>query len=170
VNENAKASPADKLTYYSLLGLHPWASVIDIRHAYRELSKNYHPDTTTLPTAIATVKFQEINEAYATLSNPERRLKYDIKIGYSRFKVIQVPTDLNQPVSNSQNFNKSAYLDPTDRPLSEGEVFALFIMAATIVGCLLLAIAIGFIRGDTALSPLSQQAASTFLIATNYYC
>jgi curved DNA-binding protein CbpA len=169
VNENGKASPGNKPNYYSLLGLHPWASVIDIRHAYRELSKNYHPDTTTLPTAIATVKFQEINEAYATLSNPERRLNYDLKIGYSRFKVIQIPTDLNHPVSDSQNLSKSAYLDPTDRPLSEGEVFALFIMAATIIGCLLLAIAIGIIRGDTALSPLSQQATSTYFTALNYY-
>jgi curved DNA-binding protein CbpA len=168
VNENGKASLHKQPNYYSLLGLHPWASAIDIRHAYRELSKNYHPDTTTLPTAVATVKFQEINEAYATLSNPERRLNYDIKIGYSRFQVIQTPADLNRPVSDSQNLSKSAYLDPTDRPLSEGEVFALFIMAAAIIGCLLLAIAIGFTRGDTAFSTLSQQSTSIYLTAINY--
>ncbi|MFM9158147.1 MAG: J domain-containing protein, partial [Dolichospermum sp.] len=45
-------------TYYSLLGLHPSASVIDIRRAYRELSKIYHPDTTELPANLATAKFQ----------------------------------------------------------------------------------------------------------------
>jgi curved DNA-binding protein CbpA len=33
------------LTYYALLGLHPSASAIEIRRAYRELSKKYHPDT-----------------------------------------------------------------------------------------------------------------------------
>jgi len=53
-----------------LLGLHPSASAIEIRRAYRELSKRYHPDTTDLPPAIAIVKFQQLNEAYAALSNP----------------------------------------------------------------------------------------------------
>ncbi len=136
-------------SYYSLLGLHPSASAIAIRRSYRELSKLYHPDTTDLPTAIATAKFQQLNNAYATLSNPERRLAYDLKIGYSRMNVIQQPPGFDTPVSRSRtkNFN-SAYLDPTDRPLSAGEIFALFMMASTLVGCLILAIAIGLIRGS----------------------
>ncbi|MEA5600645.1 J domain-containing protein [Nostoc sp. UHCC 0252] len=140
---------SSKPTHYSLLGLHPSASVIDIRRAYRELSKRYHPDTTDLPTAIATPKFQQINEAYATLSHPERRLSYDLKIGYSRFGVIQAPPDLNRPVSR-HDWSKSAYLDASDRPLSSGEIFALFMLVLTFVGCLLLAIAIGLTRGDAA--------------------
>ncbi|MFQ4144130.1 J domain-containing protein [Chlorogloeopsis sp. ULAP02] len=137
-------------TYYTLLGLHPGASPIEIRRAYRELSKRYHPDTTSLPTTIATVKFQQLNEAYATLSNPERRLSYDLKIGYSRFGVIQPPPDLNHPVSYSYDWSKSAYLDASDRPLSAGEIFALFILGLTFLGCLLLAIAIGLTRGEAA--------------------
>lgn len=137
--------------HYETLGLHPAASVIEVRRAYRELSKQYHPDTTELPTAIATEKFQEINEAYATISNPERRMLYDQTIGYSRFNVIQVPSNFNSPVSASQKAtSNSAYLDPVDRPLSAGEIFALFILGITFMGCLLLAIAIGFTRGETA--------------------
>lgn len=150
VNHNGAIPQSSKPTYYSLLGLHPSASVIDIRRAYRELSKRYHPDTTDLPTAIATPKFQQINEAYATLSHPERRLSYDLKIGYSRFGVIQAPPDLNHPISRSHDWSKSAYLDPSDRPLSSGEIFALFMLVLTFVGCLLLAITIGLTRGDTA--------------------
>ncbi len=150
VNHNGAMSQSSKPTYYSLLGLHPSASVIDIRRAYRELSKRYHPDTTELATAVATAKFQQINEAYATLSSPERRLSYDIKIGYSRFGVIQAPPDLNHPVSGSHDWSKSAYLDASDRPLSSGEIFVLFILVLTFVGCLLLAIAIGLTRGDAA--------------------
>jgi hypothetical protein len=142
------AKPQSSTTYYSLLGLHPSASVIDIRRAYRELSKRYHPDTTDLPATIATAKFQQINEAYATLSHPERRLTYDLKIGYSRFGVIQAPSDLNRPVSNPYDWSKSAYLDASDRPLSSGEIFALFILGLTFLGCLILAIAIGITRGD----------------------
>ncbi|MEM7579604.1 MAG: J domain-containing protein [Mastigocoleus sp.] len=135
---------SSKPTYYKQLGIYPWASVIDIRRAYRELSKIYHPDTTDLPKDIATIKFQEINEAYATLSNPERRFSYDLKIGYSRHGVIQPPRDLDKPVSgaNSYDWSKSAYLDATDRSLSAGEIFALFILGVTFIGCLLIAIAL----------------------------
>ena len=138
-------------SYYALLGLHPSASPIEIRRAYRELSKRYHPDTTDLPAQTATAKFQQLNEAYATLSNPERRMAYDLKIGYSRISVIQAPANLNRPVSQAPSkHSSSAYLDPTDRPLSGGEIFALFIMGITLVGCLLLAIIIGLTRGEAA--------------------
>lgn len=137
--------------YYALLGVNPSASPIEVRRAYRELSKLYHPDTTELPTDTATQKFQQINEAYATLSNPERRGAYDQKIGYSRFTVIQQPPGFNTPVNQQRRtYSSSAYLDPTDRPLSAGEIFALFILGLTFIGCLLLAIAIGLTRGDSA--------------------
>ena len=143
------------LTYYDLLSLHPSASVQQIRQTYRELSKQYHPDTTSLPAAIATAKFQQLNEAYAALSNPERRLAYDLKIGYSRYSVIQPPRDLDIPrsesLSESRKYRSSAYLDPTDRPLSAGEIFALFIMAVTFLGCIGLAIGMGIARGEIAL-------------------
>ncbi|NEO30589.1 MAG: J domain-containing protein [Symploca sp. SIO3C6] len=137
--------------YYALLGLHPSASPIEIRRAYRELSKRYHPDTTNLPNTIATAKFQELNQAYATLSNPERRTAYDHKIGYSRFNVISPYPGFKTPVAETRRtYSPSAYLDPTDRPLSTGEIFALFILGLTFLGCLLLAIAIGLTRGESA--------------------
>lgn len=142
-----------KLTpsYYDLLSLHPSASVQDIRRAYRELSKLYHPDTTTLPKALATAKFQELNEAYATLSSPERRATYDLKIGYSRVSVIQPRWDLNRPVSETRQHKSSAYLDPSDRPLSAGELFALFLIGVTFLACLALVVIVGFARGEIAL-------------------
>lgn len=143
-------------SYYTLLGLHPSASPIEIRRAYRKLSKCYHPDTTNLPQASATAKFQQLNEAYATLSNPERRVQYDYKIGYSRVTVIQAPADLNRP-SNAHSYqSRSAYLDPSDRPLSSGEIFALFMLLVTFIGCIILAIAVAFTRGDKAFPPASQ--------------
>jgi curved DNA-binding protein CbpA len=148
-----------KPTHYTLLNLHPSASQQQIRQTYRELSKLYHPDTTSLPAAIATAKFQQLNEAYATLSNPERRLTYDLKIGYSRYKVIQPPADLNRPTTEphrsadrvAEPYRSTAYLDPTDRPLSAGELFALFILGLTFLGCLGLAIGVGIVRGEIAL-------------------
>jgi hypothetical protein len=183
VNQNGEMQqrnePQQKSTYYTMLGLHPSASVIDIRRAYRELSKVYHPDTTNLPAPVATAKFREINEAYATLTKPEKRFDYDLKIGYSRFGVIQPPPDLNKLASRSSyDWSKSAYLDATDRPLSGGELFALFIMGITLLGCLLLAIAVGIMRGDTTEQPFFQSVpqpstqnthlASTANFAKNY--
>ncbi|WP_036485835.1 J domain-containing protein [Myxosarcina sp. GI1] len=130
-------------TYYGLLELHPAASNIAIRRSYRQLSKKYHPDTTKLPLDVAKAKFQQLNEAYATLSNPQRRSLYDLEIGYSRFNVIQPNWD-----STSETVGKSAYLDPTDRPLSAGEVFVLVLLGFTFVGCLLLVVAIAYWRGE----------------------
>ncbi|MFP4124106.1 J domain-containing protein [Coleofasciculus sp.] len=139
------------ITYYGILGVHPSASALDIRRAYRELSKRYHPDTTDLPKETAKTKFQQLNEAYATLSSPERRILYDQTIRYSRVNVIQPPPGLNRPVVRSRvDHSSSAYLDPTDRPLSAGELFALFILGITFVGCLVLAIVIGLTRGENA--------------------
>lgn len=143
-------------SYYALLGLHPAASPVEIRRAYRELSKRYHPDTTNLPKAIATSKFQQLNEAYATLSNPERRLTYDYQIGYSRVAVVQPKPTLHQPVSQ-KNHSSSAYLDPTDRPLDGGEIFALFLLLLTFIGCLALAFFVALTRGETALQPIVKE-------------
>lgn len=144
-------------SYYGLLGVHPSASVRDIRKAYRDLSKQYHPDTTSLPREVATVKFQQLNEAYATLSNPERRLVYDRKIGYSRVTVSQPLPSLNRSVQPRSSYSSSAYLDPTDRPLSAGEVFALFILAVTFLACLILAITIGLTKGEAVFQPQTAQ-------------
>ncbi len=144
-------------SYYGLLGVHPSASMRDIRQAYRDLSKLYHPDTTNLPTAIATAKFQQLNEAYATLSNPERRGVYDRKIGYSSVAVVQPLPNLNATAKQTRYHSSSAYLDPTDRPLSPGELFALFILGITFVGCLCLAIMVGLTRGEALLQPKMVQ-------------
>ena len=162
MREEVRASPTG---HYGILGLHPSASPLEIRRAYRTLSKLYHPDTTALPSLMATLKFQQLNEAYATLSNPERRLAYDRKIGYSRFNVIQVPPDFHNPVDSSQPqyYSSSAYLDATDRPLSPGEMFALFILGITFIGCLLIAIVIGFTRVD---SPVEVSAVYSNSLST----
>lgn len=133
-------------TYYSLLDLHPSASMLEIRRSYRQLSKTYHPDTTILPPELAKAKFQQLNEAYATLSSPEKRSLYDLKIGYSRLNVIQSTDWSEEP---QQKWSHTAYLDPTDRPLSSGEIFVLFVLGITFIGCLILVFAIAYFRGET---------------------
>jgi molecular chaperone DnaJ len=61
--------------YYDLLGVPRTASADDIRNAYRQLAKKYHPDLNKHTDAED--KFKEINEAYSVLSDTERRSVYD---------------------------------------------------------------------------------------------
>ena len=65
--------------YYQILGVTRSASADQIRSAYRELVKQYHPDLFLAPEAKAeaTDKLRLINEAYAVLGNQKRREKYD---------------------------------------------------------------------------------------------
>jgi hypothetical protein len=65
--------------FYKILDVSPSASADEIKAAHRELVKKYHPDLfpTGAQKAQANDKLQQINEAYAVLSNRERRREYD---------------------------------------------------------------------------------------------
>ena len=134
------------LTYYKLLDLTPAASSEDIRQAYRQKSKLYHPDTTELPAAIATERFRQLNLAYATLNSPERRQLYDLRLGLAA--VPPASDRLPSTPRRSARPSASAYLDAKERPLSPGELFALFLMGLAFVGCLVLAVVVGIARGE----------------------
>lgn len=62
--------------YYSILGVPRNASIKDIKKAYIDLAKKYHPDANPGNTTAAQ-KFQEIADAYSVLSSKEERAKYD---------------------------------------------------------------------------------------------
>jgi molecular chaperone DnaJ len=72
-----------KRDYYEILELERSASADDIRRAYRRLAKQFHPDVNKEPEAEE--KFKEINEAYAVLSDEERRSAYD-RFGHDGLK------------------------------------------------------------------------------------
>ncbi|WNC46055.1 J domain-containing protein [Thermosynechococcus sp. GLH187] len=129
-------------THYDILEVAPTASLAEIRRAYREKSKLYHPDTTTLPVAIAREEFHRLNEAYAVLTNPEQRQWYDLQLRL-RAQSKQSSTMGIGASSRSQGSVRSTAVPPDDRPLSPGELFALFILGVTFVGCLVLAVIVG---------------------------
>ena len=70
---------AEKKNYYDILGVSKTASQDEIKSAYRKLARQYHPDLHPNDEACAT-KFKEINEANETLSDPDKRKKYDFEL------------------------------------------------------------------------------------------
>lgn len=74
---------ADKRDYYEVLGVDKNADDSEIKKAYRVLAKKYHPDINPGDKE-AEAKFKEASEAYAVLSDHEKRQKYD-QFGHAAF-------------------------------------------------------------------------------------
>ena len=68
---------AQKRDYYEVLGVSKSATDEEIKKAYRKLAKKYHPDANPDNKEEAEKKFKEVNEAYETLSDKQKRQMYD---------------------------------------------------------------------------------------------
>lgn len=172
--EQFKDEPSQRLeqalnasaTHYGRLELPTDATTEQIRQAYRRKSKLYHPDTTALHPKIAAQKFNELNEAYAVLSNPERRTQYDL-----RLSAVTSRTVVKAASTNRTKAVAVGHLDSKERPLSPGEMFALFILGLTFAVCLVLALILGFARGEMILqtqASLPANSASQILSQTSF--
>jgi molecular chaperone DnaJ len=78
-----KEKMADKRDYYEVLGVGKTAADDEIKKAYRQLAKKYHPDMNP-GDKTAEAKFKEASEAYAVLSDADKRRQYD-QFGHSAF-------------------------------------------------------------------------------------
>jgi molecular chaperone DnaJ len=73
-----------KKDYYETLGVKRDASQDDLKKAFRQLARKYHPDLNK-GSKEAEEKFKEINEAYQVLSDPQKKAEYD-QVGHTAFK------------------------------------------------------------------------------------
>ena len=73
----------NKRDYYEVLGVSKGASDDEIKRAFRKLAKKYHPDVSKEPNAEE--KFKEAQEAYAVLSDKQKRAQYD-NYGHAAFE------------------------------------------------------------------------------------
>lgn len=89
--------------YYNILGVERGASLDDIKRAYRVLARKWHPDRNQ-GDAAAEARFKDITEAYRTLSDPEKRSRYD-RLGplYTEDGRPPRPEDLNAVVGTMWN-------------------------------------------------------------------
>lgn len=106
-------------TLYEILMLHPTATVDVINAVYRQLAKQHHPDHAG---PAGQTRMAEINEAYAVLSNPEKRARYDEIVGIT--DKIEAASYARQSAPGATNLKYDAgtwtVRSPSDPPPATG--------------------------------------------------
>ena len=128
---------------YELLGVSTSANNAELRKAFRQLSKQLHTDTTSLPRDEATRQFQNVCEAYDLLSDPVLRGNYDLFIEKENNLISQKNEPYLEDIQPVQ-FSKSIGVR---RPLSGGELFSLLLLITSIFLSLSLGVLIACLRG-----------------------
>ncbi len=104
---------AEKRDYYEVLGVQKNASKDQIKDSYRKLAMQYHPDRNK--EAGAEEKFKEISEAYAVLSDDQKRQQYD-QLGHAGF----------DQRYTSEDIFRGADFDSIFRDMGFGDLFRTF--------------------------------------------
>lgn len=102
--------------FYRVLGVERNASTAAIRRAFRRLAKQYHPDSSPGESVEA---FRQIQQAYETLTDAERRQRYDETLGQSRFEPL------------AWSFVRSPAAGDLRRPIRPGSLSGEILLTAT---------------------------------------
>ena len=133
-----------EISYYKILGINQNASNLELRKAFCKLSKELHPDTTSLELEDAKNKFQKVLEAYENLNNSNLRKLYDEKLRVNSKKPNKTNLNVLNPLVMDAN---NQQLVGNRRPFSNGEMFSLFLLIIIILISLFLAILIASFAG-----------------------
>ena len=151
-------------SYYELLGVPRSADANALRRAFRSLSKVLHPDTTSLPSDEAALKFQQVCEAYELLGDPIRRNAYDASLNRKDPKVTL--SSAKNEVMRSSLTRKNVGVE-VRRPFSGGELFSLSLLAIVLLLSLLLGVGFAVVQGrELQVIPswlIIEQSIGTFL-------
>lgn len=88
------------MTYYDVLGVPYDAEPLQIKKAYRDQIRFFHPDVFEGSEAVAHIKAEQLNEAYEILSNPQKRAQYDYHISMN--KQAHTPPNTSEPVKEKE--------------------------------------------------------------------
>jgi len=123
--------------YYKILGVHEKASNHELRKAFCKLTKELHPDTTSLNLEDAKIRLQIVLEAYENLNNPILRNLYDNKL-----KNVFI-TEQKKNFENLNSYDTDSKISNSignRRPFSNGEMFSLFLLVVVIFLSLMFAL------------------------------
>ena len=123
--------------YYKILGVHEKASSHELRKAFCKLTKELHPDTTSLNLEDAKIRLQIVLEAYENLNNPNLRNLYDNKL---KNVVIDHQNKNFENLNSYESDSKISNLIGNRRPFSNGEMFSLFLLGVVILISLMFAL------------------------------
>ncbi len=93
------------MDYYKVLGVSKDSSSKEIKKAYKQLVKKYHPDVFQGDKSVAENKIKEINEAYDVLSNPELKKDYDDSLDSSS----SINININYSPDSTNNTSSTSY-------------------------------------------------------------
>ncbi|OMJ82533.1 hypothetical protein SteCoe_16763 [Stentor coeruleus] len=91
--------------HYQVLSVHPNSTDRELKIAYHKLALKWHPDKNLSNKVHAEEQFKNINKAYSTLSNPEKRMMYDL-FGASEENTIECKTSQYEEQSIVDFFKK----------------------------------------------------------------
>jgi curved DNA-binding protein CbpA len=131
-------------SHYTLLQVPEQASADELRQAFRRLSKRFHPDTTSLPASEAEQAFQRLRQAYAVLSDPDTRRRYDVELRLAR---VAASAAAATPASRPVQAPPAPSVTSVRRALSGGEWLALLLLALALVFSLVLGVGLALARG-----------------------